>query len=283
MIGPRARKWLKRLRREPTLWRRLSASRRLLPNAFIVGAQRSGTTSCYEYLVQHPKIVGPRWKEVHFFDRARNYRRGLNWYRANFDLAQSFERLPAAERPTIVLDATPEYMFRERATELLALHLPDARLIALLRDPVARAFSQYKLAITRQSLRGSFEEEVLPLLGQSPDNPTKYKSVALQIIQRGHYAEQIERLYAFFPREQLHLEMAEDLYADPNSCCNRILRHLGLEPFDLPDPRPRNSSANRASLSPAAEAELRAYYAPHNARLAELLGRDLPWASSTTD
>ena len=80
-----------------------------------------------------------------------------------------------------------------------------------------------------------------------------------------------------------HLEMAEDLYADPNSCCNRILRHLGLEPFDLPDPRPRNSSANRASLSPAAEAELRAYYAPHNARLAELLGRDLPWASSTTD
>ena len=69
-------------------------------------------------------------------------------------------------------------MFYERATEHLALHLPDARLIALLRDPVARAFSQYKLATRRQSLRGSFEEEVLPLLGQSPDNPTKYKSVA---------------------------------------------------------------------------------------------------------
>ncbi len=272
------RKSRKRMKREPSIWRKLSGAWRILPNALIVGAQRSGTSSCYNYLIQHPCIVGPIWKELHFFDREENFIRGLNWYRSYFDTKGTLERLRLANKQRIVaIEATPKYMFHDRAPARMAHHLPNAKLIVLLRDPAERALSQYKLSTRKGIVRGCFDELIRAQLEDDASEQSESARQAGIFIRRGHYAEQLERLYRFYSRERVHVEFAEDLYANPTDCCSRIFDFLGLAEFEVPDKRIHGRSSNRHILNPDTEARLREYYAPHNERLATLLDRGVNW------
>src|SRR5436189_26280 len=119
---------------------------RPLPDFLILGAQKAGTTALYAYLRWHPQVTGPSFKEVSFFDR--HYARGERWYRAH---------LPVRRR-AVVGEASPSYLFHPLAPERVARMLPEARLIALLRNPVDRAFSHYQheVALGREQL--SFED-----------------------------------------------------------------------------------------------------------------------------
>src|SRR5947209_8592328 len=127
---------------------RATVAVRPLPNFLILGAQKAGTTALYAYLRWHPEITGPSFKEVSFFDR--HYARGERWYRAHF---------PARRRP-FVGEASPSYLFHPLVPERVARLLPDARLVAILRNPVDRAFSHYQheVSLGREPL--SFEEAV---------------------------------------------------------------------------------------------------------------------------
>ena len=107
------------------------AGRPPLPNFVIVGAMRSGSTSLYKYLQVHPQVWMPR-KEIHFFDR--RWDNGLDWYRERFD---GWSGQPA------VGEATPTYLAETEALDRMAATIPDAKLVAILRDPVDRAYSHY--------------------------------------------------------------------------------------------------------------------------------------------
>jgi len=126
---------------------RLTARRRPLPDFLVIGAQKAGTTALYAYLRWHPGIAGPSWKEVSFFDR--HWWRGEAWYRGQFPLR-------AGER--LVGEASPSYLFHPLAPERARSLVPGAKLVALLRDPVDRAYSQYQheVALGREPL--SFED-----------------------------------------------------------------------------------------------------------------------------
>jgi Sulfotransferase domain len=132
---------------------RATARARSLPGFLIIGAQKAGTTALYAYLRWHPAVLGPSWKEVSFFDR--HYSRGEAWYRGQFPNAlrlQLVERRSGA-RP-IVGEASPSYLFHPLAPERVAALLPGARLVALVRNPVERAFSHYQheVALGREPL-----------------------------------------------------------------------------------------------------------------------------------
>src|SRR5437762_2920456 len=101
-----------------------------LPNFLIIGAPRSATTSTALYLSQHPEVHIAPQKEVNFFDL--EFHRGLDWYRAQFDRVEDGQ---------VVGEASPNYMFSEDAVQRMAALLPDAKLIAILREPVSRAYS----------------------------------------------------------------------------------------------------------------------------------------------
>ena len=105
---------------------------RVLPQAVILGAQKSGTSSLHYYLVQHPGVVAPLRKEVHYFDL--NLARGEAWYRAHFGLDGE---------PGVSIDSSPYYLYHPVVPARLHALLPGARLIVLLRDPVRRAYSHY--------------------------------------------------------------------------------------------------------------------------------------------
>jgi hypothetical protein len=249
---------------------------RLLPGFLIIGAKRAGTTSLYEYIVEHPGVVRSRLaKGSHYFDV--RFARGWNWYRSTFPMA--------IHRRAITGEASPYYLFHPLAPRRIAPALPHARLIAILRDPVDRAYSQYQF-----ERRSGFEE--LPLeqaLDREPErlageaermvSEPGYESFAYRhhgYLARGRYAEQLERLYALVSPSRVLLLQSEMLLADPNAVLDRVWRFLGLPPHTLDRPR-RLDSGSYAPIPAPIRDRLRTYYEIPNQRLYQLPGVNFRW------
>ncbi|MFO7955055.1 sulfotransferase family protein [Thioalkalivibrio sp.] len=117
-------------------------SKRGLPDFIIIGAQKSGTTSLYAYLSQHPQLFPSSTKEVHFFDGGLDpsvdtFKKGMPWYRAHFPLRKN---MGANQR---TFEASPLYIFNPLAPERIANVVPNVKIIALLRNPTERAISHF--------------------------------------------------------------------------------------------------------------------------------------------
>jgi hypothetical protein len=257
---------------------------RPLPDFLIVGAQKAGTTSLYSYLRRHPGISGPFWKEVSFFDR--HYARGIAWYRGHFPtVARHAYAKGRHELDLIVGEASPSYLFHPLAPERVAALLPDVRLIALLRDPVERAFSHYnhEVALGREAL--SFEdalareEERMRGELERMEADQRYFSAAWwthTYLARGRYVEQLERWLAVFPRERLLVLASEKLSTDPGDTYARALEFLGAAPHAL-DSYPRLLEREYGAMRPETREQLGEYFSEPNRRLVDLLGRDFDW------
>jgi Sulfotransferase domain len=252
-----------------------TARLRPLPDFLILGAQKAGTTALYAYLRRHPGITGPRWKEVSYFDR--HYRRGRAWYRGNFPVRLSSER--------IVGEASPSYLFHPLAPERVAALLPGARLIAILRDPVERAYSHYQHEVAfgreRLSFEDALEQEDARLSGElerMQAEPAYFSQAwwSHTYLARGLYAEQLERWWAAFPAEQLLVLANEELAAEPAATYARVLAFLGAEPYEL-ETYPRVFDRDYPDLKSETRERLAAHFAGPNRRLYDLLGRDLGW------
>ena len=250
-----------------------TADLRPLPDFLILGAQKAGTTALYAYLRWHPHVTGPSFKEVSFFDR--HYARGERWYRAH---------LPVRRR-ALVGEASPSYLFHPLAPERVARMLPEARLIALLRNPVDRAFSHYQheVALGREQL--SFEdalaredERMQGELERMLRDPAYFSHAwwNFTYASRGRYADQLERWFDAFPREQLLVLLSDDLAADTAGTYAGVLEFLGVDARSLGS-YPRIFEREYEGMSPDTRARLVEEFAEPNRRLARLLGRDLPW------
>jgi hypothetical protein len=254
---------------------RLTARRRPLPDFLVIGAQKAGTTALYAYLRWHPGIAGPSWKEVSFFDR--HWWRGEAWYRGQFPLR-------AGER--LVGEASPSYLFHPLAPERARSLVPGAKLVALLRDPVDRAYSQYQheVALGREPL--SFEDALAAederLVGEVERLIADSRAFSRAwwdhtYTARGRYAEQLERWLEAFPSEQLLVVRTEELGERPAETYGSILAFLGAEPHQLPD-YPRVFDRDYEPMRAETRAALAATFAEPNRRLEALLGRELGWS-----
>jgi hypothetical protein len=253
---------------------RATARWRPLPDFLVLGAQKAGTTALYAYLRWHPAITGPSWKEISFFDR--HWWRGESWYRGQFPL-RSGRRL--------VGEASPSYLFHPLAPDRVHALVPDARLIAILRNPVDRAYSHYQhevslgreplsfeaaLTAEEERTRGEVERLVADPRAFSPawwDHT---------YVGRGLYAEQLERWLAVFPRDQLLTIRSEDLGEQPEKTYGEILAFLGAPAHSLPE-YPRVFEREYGLMNPETRTMLERTFAEPNRRLEELLGRPLGW------
>ncbi len=253
-------------------WRR--GQPRALPAAVILGAQKSGTSSLHQHLTRHPGVIAPLRKEVHYFDL--NFARGEDWYRAHFGRVGD---------PGVNIDSSPYYLFHPAVPQRLQALLPAARLIVLLRDPVGRAHSHYwhERDKGRESL--GFEDaidaedgRVAAAHARLADGTLGYsrEHQHFSYLSRGRYAEQLERWFERFPREQLIVLRFEDLARDPLGVLNATLGFLGLAPAAAVTMEARNARSY-PSMNPATAEQLKAYFAPHNRRLEALLGRPMGW------
>jgi hypothetical protein len=257
---------------------------RVLPDFIIVGAQKGGTSSLYHYLAQHPD-VGPAFrKEVHYFDWA--YQRGELWYRANFPTAFYRSAFQGVTRRRLVVgEASPYYLFHPHVPARAKALLPNVKLIALLRDPVERTVSSYQHQVRKGretlSLTDALDREQGRLLSETArvEADDSYNSEAhrhFSYLARGLYAEQLERWFAVFPREQFLILHSQDFFDQTEAVFTQVLDFLGLRRWHPAQYR-RYNAAEYEAIQPAVRDRLVAYFAAHNARLYDLVERDFGW------
>jgi hypothetical protein len=259
------------------------------PDFVIIGAKRGGTTSLYNYLLEHPSAAPlfpgrQHIKGIHYYDS--NYGRGLAWYRSHFPLEAAGRHLARPRlRPAVAGEASPYYLFHPLAAQRLARDFPEARIIVNLRDPVERAYSHFKEAThhRRETLgfEAALEAENGRLRGEAERIAAEpgYLSPAhehLSYLSQSRYLDMLPRWFALFPREQVHITVSEDFYADPDRHVNAIWRFLGLAPRSLRS-RTRHNHQAAPDIAPETRERLQDAFAAHNRGLADLLGRPLPW------
>ncbi|MBI4943187.1 MAG: sulfotransferase [Actinobacteria bacterium] len=268
-----------------------TAALRPMPDFLVLGTKRGGSTSAWRWIEQHPQVLPmvARWehhKSPHYF--YWHYARGEAWYRGHFPTAAARK---AAERRlgkrVVTGEASPYYMFNPYVPQRVATDLPDARFVVLLRDPVKRAYSHYWERVDEGVEPLTFEEalaaEPSRLAGEAEkmaadpyyySRPHDYHTYR----ERGVYAPQLERWFDAVGRERVLVVVSEEMYADPVPVMNTVFEHLGIDPWPVPKEAHFNNRP-APKIDPATAEELRAFYAPHNAALATLLGRELPWSS----
>lgn len=239
------------------------------PDFVVIGAQRSGSTSLYDYLTQHPRIAPAAMKELKYFTAFHD--RPWGWYRRQFPAP-----LPQG---TLTGEATPYYLFHPHAPRRLAARLPHARLLAVLRNPVDRAYSQYQMKVRRGIEPLSFEEALEreeERLAEAGEDRASLPWRHFSYVARGRYAEQLERWFALFPRERFHVIQSEAFDRDPEGVLRETQVFLGLAP-DLPRDLRMYHRADYAPMDSATRERLAALFAPLNRRLYALLGTDFGW------
>jgi hypothetical protein len=254
-----------------------------LPDFLIIGTEKGGTTFLYWTLCQHPYVEPAAEKELHFFDTRKWFKRGVGWYRSQFPA-------PAwrAGRKVITGEASPYYLFHPSSARRASVTVPDVKLIALLRNPVDRAYSAYnhKVAAGQEPL--SFEEALAEedertageMEKMLSDESYYSRSVRVHAYRsRGIYVDQLQRWHKHFGPEQLLVLRSEDLFADPVATMDVVEEFLELPKFDIDIAsltKKRNSRTFRP-MDPATRQRLEQFYKPHNRRLYEYLGVDFDW------
>jgi hypothetical protein len=261
--------------------RRLTSSRRHLPDFLIIGAQKCGTASLFAYLTSHPSILRSFRKEIHYFDR--NFHRGEAWYRAFFPMSQP----GAGEKADAICgEASPYYLFHPHAPQRAAATVPHAKLIVLLRDPVRRAFSQYLHRVRRQHESRTFEAVIEDEIERFPAEHARlledphHQSVFHQhecYLARGRYIEQLQNWSRWFPRESMMIIRSESMFDDPARVFSDLLGFLGVSDDHTPEFAVHNRDGSGARMNVETGAWLRNYFEPYNRALYDWLGVDFGW------
>lgn len=264
---------------------------RLLPDFVIIGAAKAGTTSLYGWLSEHPYVAPATQKEVHYFDY--NHYRGENWYRAHFPLECERAAFAAEHgRPFLTGEASPPYIAHEWAPQRLARLLPAAKLLVTLRNPVDRAYSQFQMSRREdEEPLGSFADAVdaeaqrlAPELARTRAD-RRYNSWPIgcwSYLMRSRYAEQLERWFGLFAREQCHIMTLEELASEPHGTLDAVHEFLALPAHRYSDLQPLHTATYDA-IPREIRSRLTDYFRPHNERLYQLLGRDLGWERGSAD
>jgi hypothetical protein len=259
---------------------------RLLPDFLIIGTAKSGTTTLYGWLSEHPCIEPATKKEVHFFDY--EFYRGVDWYRAHFPAKEdreAFERTYG--RAFLTGEASPTYISHEWAPSRIAKILPHAKLIVALRNPVDRAYSQFQMSRREgeeplESFAEAVAAEPARLHGErerSRQDP-RYNSWPLgcwSYVLRSSYADQIERWFQLFPREQFLFVKTDDLELDPQRTLDQVHLFLDLPPHANAQLTHLHVAPRYDPIETAVRQQMGEYFRPHNERLYELVGIDFGW------
>lgn len=248
----------------------------------MVGGQKCGTTTLHRYLSAHPRIRPAPSKEVHYFDL--NFSEGLDWYRDHFPFGVpgwlSWGRLEY-----LTGEATPYYIFHPLVPERVALELPEVKLIALLRDPVDRAYSHFIGEKRKNNEPLTFEEAIGAEAGRLRGEKERLRSEPSYMshehrwhsyLARGRYAEQLRRWRSCFPDEGMLIVQSEEMFRRPKATMAEIFSFLGRSMPGGFEP----AHANRrdySPMNPETRARLERYFEPHNQELYDLIGTEFDW------
>lgn len=281
--------WLRRHPRLYTLYqqnvfRKITSRLRGLPDFVIIGAQKSGTTALYLFIIRHPAITHAATKEVQYF--TRYFKRGKLWYRSNFptNLSRHYFYKKTNQR-LLSGEATPEYIFFPTVPSIMKEILPNVKLIVILRNPIDRAYSHYHHNLRRNREPLSFEKAIeveeercgweRKQLIKNPyfiaNSYSHYSYLA-----RGIYADQLENWFKHYDRKNFLVLTMDDLRKNPQRVLNQVFDFLGVFPFQVKNLQNLNVH-NHKEMNEDTRKFLVEYFRPHNKRLSNLLQRSFDW------
>ncbi|MBV9990306.1 MAG: sulfotransferase [Alphaproteobacteria bacterium] len=247
--------------------------------AFVVGgAQKSGTTTLDALLRLHPALQMARKKETHFFDDE-----ALEWDAPDYRALDAFYD---ADDARMRGEGTPITLYWRPAIRRLVRYNPDIKIVLMLRDPVTRAFAQWKKTYSEGRETLTFAEAIRAY-------PDRVQALAeteglerhFSYVERGFYGAQVAYMTELVPRANVHCEIFEEFLGDRAAALARIAEFLGIAPFarNLPElhRHPAKARDYPSVLTPDDAAFLRALYAQDAAALEAFLGRPVPaWRES---
>lgn len=236
---------------------------------FVIGAQKAGTTALDRMLRQHPALMMARTKETHFFDRAEK-----DWAGSDYsDFHQQFDW----RRPAVRGEATPIYLYWPDAIERLWTYNSSAKLIVGLRHPVFRAFSHWRMEVSRGAETLDFSSAIREGRQRVRDAAGGVHRI-YSYVERGFYGDQLERLFRYFDHDQVCCYRTDELYACPERVLARLWGFLRVEaPARAIGSEYVAPLVNRVSsaLCSADRSYLESIYAGQYARVEALSGVDL--------
>lgn len=238
--------------------------KRALVDFIVIGAMRAGTTLLHEMMATHPDISLARMKETDFFILQKNYPRGAQWFSNQFQDEQSIRG-----------EISPNYAKARDfsgVAERIYRHCPEVRLIYILRDPIARAISQYKHSWNMGEI------------SQTPEQMLDTDEY-LSILEASQYAHQLQEYLRYFAPEQILVLTLESLISDPKPQLDLITGHIGAPPMAVPDMTRQNANDElsriptpllRLAQSPLRPLLTRAFGPRARSKLRRVLARGRP-------
>jgi hypothetical protein len=272
------------IRQVMLLWGMATARFRLAPMFIVVGAQRSGTTTLYRLLEEHPNLVRPTLsKGTGFFDD--NYAKGLRWYIAHFPLRVLARLRVGRGQPVHTFELSGYYLLHPLSGQRIARDLPGVKIVVVVRDPVERAYSAHAHEVAR-----GFEDEdfarAVELEAERTEGErerliadpayTSYHHRHHSYLARSRYAEQIQVMVEAVGRDRVHIMEADRFFAEPQAEFDELQAWLGL-PRWRPPMVDRWNQRPREPLPEGVRERLVDYFAPYDEDLVPLLGRPPIW------
>lgn len=257
------------------------------PDYFIIGFPKCGTTSLHEYLGEHPDVYLPFGKEIDFFDRL--YSRGLNWYKTSFpNIVQKSFVKNFQKKEFLTGEATPRYIVHPHAVKRIHNTIPNGKFIILMRNPIDRAYSHYKMNLRNDYEYRSFEDalkfEKERIDGRyekmiKNENYYSWDYDLYAYLEHGKYYEKIKKWYSVFPKEQFLIIQSENFQKNTSDVYKQVLKFLNLQEFELDEYKffkKRNYKENE-KIDSQLRKQLVEYFKPSNEKLYKLIGEKFDW------
>lgn len=245
------------------------------PDFLVIGAEKSGTSSLYLYLVQHPQVLQATQKEIYYF--THHFDLTLDWYLAHFP------PIPKKSEGFLTGEATPHYLYNSNnAAQKIFDLFPDIKLITILRNPLERTISDYHQSVRLgQETRClekviSSEIEIMSKFKNPLEADQTYWSSQKGYLFRGLYIYFLEQWMALFSKEQFLIINSEEFFANPASQMKQVFDFLGLPDHSLSEYIQYNSGRYEP-INDLARSQLTAFFEPHNQKLEKYLGCALNW------
>ena len=262
--------------------RLISSPLRALPGFLIIGAMKSGTSSLFHYLRQHPQLVPAKKKEVHYFDggglaHAENREKSLNWYRSHFPLQRMMPN------NSMTYEATPMYICHRSAAKRIYDVKSNMKLILMLRNPTERAIAHYFHSKSNRSdaelLHATMEEEIARLSSALPRASESLETLDYtSYVSRGLYQKQIENYLTYFDRGSIFIINSEEFFDDPRTIFPGLFEFLNIQTDSIiNDLTARNVSQRPKHAWSRTRELLDNFFRPHNEELFEFLGKKYDW------
>lgn len=234
--------------------RKLSPFKRTV-NFVICGTQKGGTTALDAYLREHPEVCMANRKEVHFFDHEEYFANG------NPDYSKYHVFFNPNKTHKVLGEATPIYMYWRDSPKRIFEYNREMKIIVILRNPVERAYSHWNMERSRHADNLSFRDAI-NTESERCGEALPYQHRVFSYIDRGHYLDQLRRIWEYFPKEQVLVLKNADLKLSPEETLNQAASFLGITPFNYIEEKDVHSRPYVSHISKEERAYLKSIFDP---------------------